>query len=78
MSLVDTANGGKLWLCNVFVGDAIYLYNGKNFTSENNHYYDPSQIYMGKSFLRKRNSYKDVKAGDICGFQKHFWGLVSC
>jgi hypothetical protein len=32
---------GKRWLCNVFVGDAIYLCNGKNFTSSNNHYYDP-------------------------------------
>ena len=55
----------KHWLCNVFVGDAIYLYNGRNFTSGNNHYYDPSQIYMGQSFLRKRSSYKDAQAGDI-------------
>ncbi len=63
----DVSNG-KRWLCNVFVGDAIYLYNRKNFTSGNNHYYDPSQIYMGKSFLRKRNSYKDVQKGDIVVF----------
>ncbi|WP_064968175.1 hypothetical protein [Tenacibaculum ovolyticum] len=62
------ASNGKRWLCNVFVGDAIYLYNRKNFTSGNNHYYDPSQIYMGKSFLRKRNSYKDVQKGDIVVF----------
>lgn len=59
----------KLWLCNVFVGDAIYLCNGKNFTSGNKHYYDPNQIYMGKSFLKKRNSYKNVQAGDICVFR---------
>jgi hypothetical protein len=58
----------KRWLCNVFVGDAIYLFNGKNFTSSNNHYYDPSQIYFGKSFLKKRSSYKDVKIGDIVVF----------
>ncbi|WBX77256.1 hypothetical protein PG911_03060 [Tenacibaculum ovolyticum] len=62
------ASDGKRWLCNVFVGDAIYLHNRKNFTSGNNHYYDPSQIYMGKSSLRKRNSYKDVEAGDVCVF----------
>lgn len=66
----DSSADGKLWLCNVFVGDAIYLCNGKNFTSGNNHYYDPSQIYMGKSFLKKRNSYKDVQAGDIVVFGK--------
>ena len=60
---------GKLWLCNVFIGDAIYLYNGRNFTSGNNHYYDPYQIYSGQSFLRKRNSYKEVKAGDIVVFK---------
>ena len=62
------ASDGKRWLCNVFVGDSIYLHDRKNFTSGNNHYYDPSQIYMGKSSLRKRNSYKDVEAGDICVF----------
>jgi hypothetical protein len=69
----DASPNGKLYLCNVFVGDAIYLYNGKNFTSGNNHYYDPSQIYMGKSFLRKRSSYKDVQTGDICVF-RNFYG----
>lgn len=58
----------KSWLCNVFVGDAIYLCNGMSFTSGNNHYYDPKQIYKGASFLKKRNSYKDVKSGDICVF----------
>jgi len=62
------ASNGKRWLCNVFVGDAIYLYNRKNFTSGNNHYYDPSQIYKGKSSLKKRKNYKDVQAGDICVF----------
>jgi len=64
----DTSDG-KRWLCNVFIGDVIYLYNRKNFTSGNRHYYDPSQIHMGKSFLRKRNSYKDVKAGDVVVFK---------
>ena len=64
----DTSNG-KRWLCNVFVGDAIYLYNGKNFISGNNHYYDPYQIYTGRSFLRKRSTYKTVQAGDIVVFK---------
>ncbi|WP_281980665.1 hypothetical protein [Tenacibaculum mesophilum] len=65
----DLGNG-KRWLCNVFVGDAIYLYGLNNFTSSNNHYYDPEQIYMGKSSLRKRKNYKDVKVGDIVVFGK--------
>ncbi len=68
---------GKSWLCNVFVGDAIYLCNGKSFTSSNNHYYDPKQIYAGSSFLSKRNSYKDVKAGDICVFGSHHVEIIT-
>lgn len=72
----DTSHG-KRWLCNVFVGDTIYLYNRKNFTSGNNHYYDPSQIYTGKSSLRKRNSYKDVQAGDICVFGTHHVEIIT-
>jgi len=59
---------GKRWLCNVFVGDAIYKYNGSNFVSSNNHYYAPKQIYKGQSTLKKRKSYKDVKEGDIVVF----------
>ncbi|WP_422092011.1 hypothetical protein [Tenacibaculum ovolyticum] len=72
----DTSDG-KRWLCNVFVGDAIYMNNRKNFTSGNNHYYDPSQIYMGKSSLRKRNNYKDVEAGDICVFGTHHVEIIT-
>lgn len=55
----------KIWLCNVFVGDAIYLYNKTNFTSSNKHYYDPRQILNGQTSLIKRNSYKEVAPGDI-------------
>ncbi len=73
----DTSTNGKLWLCNVFVGDAIYLYNGKNFTSGNKHYYDPLQIYRGQSFLRKRKRYKDVQAGDIVLFGKSHVEIVT-
>ncbi|ENA1795619.1 hypothetical protein ABF176_002466 [Flavobacterium psychrophilum] len=68
---------GKRWLCNVFVGDAIYLSNGKSFTSGNNHYYDPSQIWLGKSFLNKRSSYKDVKAGDVVVFGTHHVEIIT-
>ncbi len=67
----------KRWLCNVFVGDAMYLYNGKNLTSGNKHYYDPDQIYKGKSSLRKRNSYKDVQVGDICVFGTHHVEIIT-
>jgi hypothetical protein len=59
---------GKLWLCNVFVGDAIYLHNNKSITQGNNHYFDPEQIKIGRSPLLKRNSYKDVEIGDIVVF----------
>jgi hypothetical protein len=68
---------GKSWLCNVFVGDAIYLYNGKSFTSGNNHYYDPRQIASGKSFLHKRSSYKEVEAGDIVVFGTHHVEIIT-
>ncbi len=68
----------KRWLCNVFVGDAIYLYNGKSFTYGNNHYFNPKQTFNGKSTLKKRNSYKDVQAGDICVFgDKHIEIITS-
>jgi hypothetical protein len=56
---------GNGWLCNVFVGDAIYLYNKKSFTSANQHYFDPKQIYAGHSTLNKRRNVKDVQVGDI-------------
>ena len=62
-------SSNKRWLCNVFVGDAMYLYNRKNFTAANRHYYDPKQIYMGHSFLRKRENYKEVQVGDIVVFK---------
>lgn len=55
----------KIWLCNVFVGDSIYLYNKRSFTSANRHYYDPRQILSGQTSLKKRNSYKEVQPGDI-------------
>ncbi len=72
----DTGDG-KRWLCNVFVGDAIYLNDNKNFSSGNNHYYDPSQIYMGKSPLRKRSDYKAVKAGDIVVFEDYHVEIIT-
>ncbi|MCQ4140628.1 hypothetical protein [Chryseobacterium sp. EO14] len=61
----------------MFVGDAIYLSNGKSFTSGNNHYYDPRQIYAGKSFLNKRSNYKDIKAGDIVVFGTHHVEIIT-
>ncbi|MCG8700779.1 MAG: hypothetical protein MI922_22185 [Bacteroidales bacterium] len=67
----STTGSGKLWLCNVFVGDAIYMSTGRNFTSGNNHYYDPFQIHRGDSFLQRRQSYKDVMAGDIVIFKSN-------
>jgi len=73
----DDSHGGKRWLCNVFVGDAIYLHSGKSFTSGNDHYYDPSQIYAGKSTLTKRDSYKDAEVGDIVVFGDYHVEIIT-
>ncbi len=63
------SSSGKRWLCNVFVGDAIYLYNRSSFTSSNKHYFDPSLTHNGDSTLKKRNDDDDdVKEGDIVVF----------
>ncbi|MGB0879538.1 MAG: hypothetical protein ACPGTO_03125 [Polaribacter sp.] len=67
---------GNLWLCNLFVGDAIYFYNRKSFTSGNKHYFDPKQISNGESFLKKRRNYEEVQAGDICVFGKHHVEII--
>jgi len=65
--------GEGLWLCNVFVGDAIYLHDKNfNFMLNNNHYYTPSQIYNGKSPLKIRTSDKDVQVGDIVVFNNDY------
>ena len=77
-SIFWSDNGiGKRWLCNVFVGDAIYRYNGKSFTSGNNHYYDPKQTSLGRSLLHKRSSYKAVEAGDIVVFGTHHMEIIT-
>ncbi|MFM2375668.1 MAG: hypothetical protein RLZZ165_765, partial [Bacteroidota bacterium] len=65
----DTGSG-KRWLCNVFVGDAIYLAHRRNFVSGNRHYYDPHQIYTGMSPLRQRRNPKDAEVGDIVVFSR--------
>jgi len=67
----------KIWLCNVFVGDAIYLYNKKSFTGANRHYYDPRQILSGQTSLKKRASHKDVQPGDIVVFGKGHVEIVT-
>ncbi|MBQ4818595.1 hypothetical protein [Aquimarina sp. MMG016] len=55
----------KIWLCNVFVGDSIYLYNQRSFTAANRHYYDPRQILNGQTSLKKRIGYEETQPGDI-------------
>jgi len=69
-------NVGKRWLCNVFVGDAIYLYNKRSFTSANQHYFDPKQIYAGHSTLHKRRNIKDVQVGDIVVFGSYHVEII--
>ncbi len=69
--------GGKKWLCNVFVGDAIYLFNGTSFASGNKHYYSPNQIYYNHSPLKKRESYKDVEIGDIVLFGETHMEIIT-
>jgi len=67
---------GKRWLCNVFVGDAIYLCNRTSFTSANKHYFDPRQIHAGQSFLHKRKSFKEVQVGDVVVFGTHHTEII--
>jgi hypothetical protein len=69
-------NIGRRWLCNVFVGDAIYLCNRTSFTSANQHYFDPKQMYAGHSTLKRRSSYKDVKVGDIVVFGSYHTEII--
>lgn len=57
------SNYGGSWMCNVFVGDAIFLYK-KSITNSEKHYYDPEQISKGRSPLKEVKS-KDVKRGTI-------------
>ena len=72
----DERNGNR-WLCNVFVGDAIYLCNKRSFTAGNKHYFAPRQIYSGQSFLRKRSRYKDVQIGDIIVFGTYHVEIIT-
>ncbi|MGH1387855.1 hypothetical protein [Kordia sp.] len=57
------SNYGGAWMCNVFVGDAMFLYK-RSITNAGQHYYDPDQISKGKSPLKEINA-KDVKRGTI-------------
>ena len=70
-------NVGKRWLRNVFVGDAIYLYNKKSFTSANQHYFDPRQIYLRQSTLTKRRNVEEVQVGDIVVFGTHHVEIIT-
>jgi hypothetical protein len=59
-----SSNYGGSWMCNVFVGDAIYLYLKKSITNTNKHYYDPQQIQNGQSSFKSIKVEK-VKRGTI-------------
>ncbi|WP_299431378.1 hypothetical protein [uncultured Aquimarina sp.] len=67
----------KIWLCNVFVGDAIYAYSKRSFTSVNRHYYDPRQIINEQSTLKKRANYREVEPGDIVVFGKSHVEIIT-
>ena len=69
-------NAGRRWLCNVFVGDAIYLCNKTSFTSANKHYFDPRQMAAGQSFLKRRSSHKNVQVGDVIVFGSHHTEII--
>lgn len=46
-------SGEGSYMCNIFVGDAIYLYTKKSMTNSNNHYFGPDELFAGKSPLRR-------------------------
>ncbi len=60
-------NTGGSWMCNVFVGDAIYLFKKKSITNSNIHYYDPKEILSGKGPFKKVKS-RHVHRGAIVVF----------
>lgn len=60
-------NTGGSWMCNVFVGDAIYLFNNKSITNSKIHYYDPKEITSGKGPFKKVKP-QNVRRGVIVAF----------
>lgn len=56
-----------VWTCNIFVGDAIYLWKKISITSENRHYYEPAGIKAGKGPFKELSTDK-VKRGAIVVF----------
>lgn len=56
-----------VWTCNIFIGDAIYLWKNKSITNKNRHYYGPSDIKANKGPFQKLNIDK-VKRGAIVVF----------
>jgi hypothetical protein len=56
-----------VWTCNIFVGDAIYLWKKKSITNENKHYYGPADVKAGKGPFKKLTTDK-VKRGAIVVF----------
>lgn len=59
-----SSNYGGSWMCNVFVGDSIYLYLKKSITNTNKHYFDPKQIQDGQSPFKPIKA-EEAKRGTI-------------
>lgn len=63
----QTANFSGVWTCNIFVGDALYLWKKKSITNEKRHYFGPADIKAGKGPFKKL-SVDNVKRGAIVVF----------
>jgi hypothetical protein len=63
----QTADFAGVWTCNIFVGDAIYLWNKKAILNSRRHYYGPKDIFNGLKEFKKIDA-KDVSPGCVVVF----------
>lgn len=67
---------GGTWTCNIFVGDALYLWKKKSIVKDNRHYYAPSEISKGQGPFKKLAKDK-VERGAIVLFGTHHMEIVT-
>lgn len=63
-----------VWTCNIFVGDAIYLWKQQSVMGTNRHYFDPKQIKRGEGPFKKVEP-KNAKPGTIVVFGELFTSI---
>ena len=64
------------YTCNIFVGDSIFLWQGKSIMASNQHYYSPSQIIRGLSPFNKLEK-NIVERGAVVLFRSTHMEIVT-